>query len=96
MEIHLQIGLVLPPARDHHILRLVKPVNDRLLHPLVLLIVQRIYAYGLFKYFLKVLPDGRLWKGDDGKAGLVSRHVVIAYAGTFIGMGNGQLLLVPA
>ena len=89
-----QIGFITLPSCDPHILRLIQCINKRLLDFLVGIVIQSIDPDSFLKNLLKIRPDLRSWKCDDGKTGLISGHILVHDLPGCSGIGKSQLLLV--
>ena len=94
MESHLHGCLIAVTACYEHIAGLIQCLDDTLLYFLVLLIIQCIDPDGFPENSLEIRPNLWFGKGNDGKAGLVSRHILIYNLPGFIGISQGQRLLM--
>ena len=94
MEHHLHAGLIIIPASYDDMPGLIQGVNDMLLDALVFAVIQGVNPDGLPEYLLKIRPDIRFWKCNDGKTGLIPGHILVHDLPGFIGIRDGQLLLM--
>ena len=86
MQFYGQIGVILPFSGDHYVVCLIQAVNNGLLNGFIYLIIQSIDTDSFLENGLKIWADRRLWKCDDGKAGLLSRNILVHHLGGVIGI----------
>ena len=94
MEGYLHVCLIAAAARYEHMAGLIQRTDDTLLYFLVLLIIQCIDSDGFPENLLKLRPNLRFGKGNNGEAGLVSRHILVRNPPGFIGISQSQRLLM--
>ena len=75
---------------------LIQHIHQVLLNLFVLLVIQCVDADGLMENLRKVFPDGRYRKGNNGKAGLIPRNILVHHRHSLVGIGNLQFLLLFA
>ena len=93
-QIDAEVRPVRSVSQDLHVLRPVQGVDDVLLDLLIFYVIQGIDVDGLLKDLLKVWSDGRQRKGDDRKAGLVARDILVHHRHGQIPVFQEQPLLL--
>ena len=94
MEGHPQSRLISLPPGNGHIGGPIQGVNDALLYFLIFLVIQGVDFDGLPENLLEVRPYLRPREGNNGKAGLVPRHILVDNPPYLPGAAKLCLLLV--
>ena len=94
VQFHPNIRLVASPARHLHIVRLIQGIDDHLLDVPVLVVIQGIDHNGLPENVREIRPDLRHWKCNNGKAGLIPRHIPVGDLAQLVCQGARHFLLV--